>query len=123
MGRIVIHLEEIQGRVHLHMTVQRMGCDYTVTLYGGDAHVGAVALGEPEEAGTDATARVLTVPGHREGLLACKVAQRLASAVHARVCVACGIHWDHISADEIATVLRLAESLTHKAVTVLTDKQ
>lgn len=97
------------------MTVQRMGCDYTVSLFGGDAHVGAVALALPS-APSSALPGVLGVPGHREEALARHVAHTLAQVWQCRVCVVCGIHFDSITSEEIAQVLALADRLTHRVL-------
>ena len=82
------------------------GRDLHAFLIGGEAHVGAVALAIPGEA-----AKVLQRPGHREGDLAARVAERLAAALGCAVSVSSGIHFADISRTEICTVEKLAERL------------
>lgn len=141
-GAGLLEFCEGRGRVELCMTVQRLGADYSVSLFGGEAHVGAVALALPQAnplaghgaghnvchnvcvvANTDGaesvSTAVLVVPGHREDELAQHVARTLAAALHCRVSVVCGIHYDRISREEIALVLALADSLTQRALHAL----
>ena len=102
-----IILETRRGRLHLRLAALFLGQDLCVTLSGGDRpHIGAVALGQ-----SGASARVLSVPGHREEALALRLARDLASEIQATVCLACGIHLDGIRPEEIQDALELAEAL------------
>jgi len=102
-----------QGRVTLRMTCVAMGRDLAVTLSGGDrAHLGAVALAQPRPDGAGATTSVLAVLGHREDELARSLAAELAARHRALVTVACGIHVDAITPEELAAVLALAAELS-----------
>lgn len=108
----VLTLVEERGRVRLRMELRRQGPDVSVTLTGGAAHIGAVALGVP---GEDA-ASVLCAPGHRDHELAQGMARELAAAWGVRVCVLCGVHLDSITPEEIATARELTRRLTARAV-------
>jgi len=106
----MIVLKAQRGRVALTLTGLRLGRDLCVTLAGGDReHIGAVAVcggGGSEEAS------VITLPGHREDQLARAIAARVAQVLDAVVCVACGIHLEHILPEELSAVLELSEELT-----------
>ncbi len=105
-----ITLEARRGRLHLRLTALYLGQDLSVTLSGGDRpHIGAVALGQ-----SDVSVRVLSVPGHREEILALRLAQDLATKIQATVCLACGIHLDRIRPEEIQDALELAEALVRE---------
>jgi len=84
-----------------------MGDDHCVIITGGDRpHVGAVALAQARPSLRDpstvsATTSVLTLLGHKEDVVAHRVAQRLASALNRNVVVCCGIHVDAISPAEL----------------------
>ena len=93
--------------MELCLRLMPQGRDLHACLFGGEAHVGAVALAVPGEA-----TRVMQRPHHREGELAARVAERLAEALGCAVSVSSGIHFANISRAEIATV----EELTGKLV-------
>lgn len=105
-----------RGRVMLELSAERrieaetawQGPDLVVRLWGGAAHVGAVALGEPRPEGlpgrSRASASVLTACGHRDEAVALPVARELAAALGVRVVVVAGLHWDDLDADGLAAV-------------------
>lgn len=86
--------------------VTRLDRGVHVLLTGGDvSHIGAVALGE-----NGAVTHTFLRPGHREG----ELAERWAAALSARygeAAVACGIHYENITREEIAGVLAVCEEL------------
>jgi gallate decarboxylase subunit D len=96
----------------------KLGCDLQVALRGGDReHIGAVAVSQPRQSlraggARSATTSVIALLGHKEDELARRVAGRLASSLGVTVCVACGIHVDDISPEEIQDVLEMADELT-----------
>ena len=115
-----------QGRIALRMVCVAMGRDFSVTLDGGQAHIGAVAVAQPrpshrEAGGVSATASVIALLGHKEDDLARSVANRLAAALEATVSVACGIHLEQPGPDELRQVLALAEALTGDLLARLAD--
>jgi hypothetical protein len=111
----VIELSASRGRVALRLTAERLGDDLAVTLSGGDRpHVGAVAVSQPRPADGGATTSVHAIVGHREDELARRIAARLAGAIRAVVCVACGIHVDRIRPREIEAVFRMSDDLAEQ---------
>jgi len=69
----------------------------TVQLYGGLAHLGAVAIAYPRPSLSDprktsATSSVLTRPGHMDDLLARPVSELLAKTLNVPVTVIAGVH-------------------------------
>lgn len=100
-----------EGRIELCLRLIPQGRDLHACLCGGEAHVGAVALAQPGEA-----ARVTQRPGHREGELAARVAERLARGHGCAVSVSSGIHFADISRAEISTVEELAERLADECL-------
>lgn len=106
-----LHLR--RGRISLRLRALRLGDDLSLTLTGGDReHLGAVALAAPQS-GRDgsATASVLTLPGHREDLLARRLALHLAATLGIAVSVACGIHIDAPTRQELQDVEAMADEL------------
>ncbi|WP_022657185.1 hypothetical protein [uncultured Desulfovibrio sp.] len=109
-----------RGRLELELRVLRLGRDLQVVLNGGEAHLGAVALAAP---GGAVEAGLLGLPGHREDQLARRMARRMADALDCAVCVSAGIHYGDISKKEIATVERMAETLTERCLATLATEQ
>ena len=106
-----------QGRLELTLRLVPQGRDLNALLTGGEAHVGATALAAPGEA-----TRVAERPHHREGGLAALVAERLAGGFGRAVSVSCGIHFDSITRQEIATVEALAARLVKECLAALAPR-
>ncbi len=87
------------------------GEDLCVLFSGGDQpHIGAAALGAWTSSVTNpdkkqATASLLTVPGHKEGPLALSAAEILTKALGKTVAVTVGIHIEDITPDLISRVV------------------
>lgn len=94
-----------------------VGKDLLVWLTGGQAHIGAVALAVPRPSLRDddkvsADATVMTVGGHKEDLLARKIALALATKLNVQVCVSAGLHWDAATPTKIEAAKELSGRLT-----------
>jgi len=113
------------GRISISLSAVRMGTDLCVALFGGDKpHIGAVALSQSRPSlddaeKTSASTSVIPLLGHKEDQLARDVAKRLACKMKANVSVACGVHLDDITADEIDTVCKLTLQAVDKLVKLL----
>ena len=98
------------GRCAVWLKVRSQGRDLQVSIGGGEAHVGAVALFAPPvvvdaDPGAEPFQSLVVVPPHKEGPLAKEAARRLATAAR-RSCVAIvGIHQDDATRDEIAAIV------------------
>lgn len=99
-----------------------MGEDVCLVLTGGDRpHCGAVAVAQVRESLStrgklSSTVSNITLLGHKEDVLARRLASRVAVAVAANAVVCCGIHLDDISADEITAILDAADDMTNEAI-------
>lgn len=115
-------ISRTSGRITVRMRSIRMGRDLCIAIYGGDReHIGAVALALSRPSLDDpgrvsATASVLAAGGHKEDLLARRVALELAAGLDAAVSVSCGIHLDNASSEEIREVQRLVDEMTAETV-------
>ncbi len=111
-----------QGRITVALQAIPMGEDLLVALHGGDrSHIGAVAVSQPRPsllAGEprSATTSVIALLGHKEDELARQLAQRIARETGATTSVACGIHLDGISSEEIGQVIQMAEEVTKRLI-------
>ncbi len=103
----MIEIKIERNHLQVALTALPMGKDWSVSIMGGDRpHIGAVALGVPAPSAhtpgkINASVSVLTVTGHREDELARSAAETLASRLATVVLVACGIHKDAITGEEI----------------------
>ena len=83
------------------------GPDVVVVVGGGtDPHVGAVAAAHSQPSINDpghltSTASVITIPGHKEDMIARQAALRLSRAIDKSVVVSVGIHIDDASTEDI----------------------
>ncbi len=102
-----------------------MGDDLAIALSGGERpHIGAVAVAQPHPGlddphRTSATASTIALVGHREDMLARGLANRIAAETGKVVALACGIHYDNLSAEEIDAVTSLAERLADRLLLAL----
>jgi len=92
-----------------------VGGDWLALLTGGEAHLGACALGVWDGASGRASGSVLTAPGHREEGVALAAARRLARAARGRVVVGAGIHYPEVTAAEIDAAVSLCDRLVAEA--------
>jgi hypothetical protein len=113
-------MSEGRGRTEVSLAVMSQGRDLLLTVTGGDAHVGAVAVRSPAGGtqGEPHTAAIV-VPGHKEGPLATEGAARLA-AVTGSTCVAVvGIHVERATPEEIARIVTNAQRGFERLVSTL----
>lgn len=103
---------------------QQLGNDILLSIWGGEAHLGAIAMAQPraslkDPARRSATASVFCYIGHREDQLVKEVSERLASALDAKVSVAAGLHWDTLSREGVLTVTRNVNLLVEEIIKTL----
>lgn len=109
-----IVLEAASGRIRLTLEAKWLGADLLVTISGGKAHLGAMALARP-----DLPSQLAELPGHKDGIVAKELAEYLATAFDTAVAVSCGIHYDSLALQEIELVKSLAQVLAQKLTATL----
>ena len=82
-------------------TAVRCGKDVAVTICGGSAHIGAVALAVYEPERDSATVSTITVYTHRDDIIAYTLAKKISKRLHCTVTVTVGLHLDNANAEEI----------------------
>lgn len=100
---------------------QRIGNDILLSVWGGEAHIGAVAMAEPRASLSDpekvsSTVSVHCYTGHKEDDLVKKAAEQIASAFSARTVVVAGLHWDDLTEHEVSEVVEIAQALFKKII-------
>jgi hypothetical protein len=118
------HFQVDQGKFPISALLQRIGDDYLLSIWGGAAHIGAVAMAQPRPSLADAnrmssTASVFCYVGHKEDELVRRISERLSAALSAKVVVVAGLHWDNLLHEEIAQVLSNADLL----VSMILDRE
>ena len=102
------------------------GNDCTITINGGKAHVGCVALAIPRPSltgeGISATVSVLNRTGHMDDASAGAVAKRIASARNCAVACSCGIHVDQASAETITQIRNVVPAIVEDILALLERK-
>ena len=102
-----------------------MGRDLSVALSGGSLpHIGAVAVAQPRPSLADparcsATTSVIALVGHKEDLLAHRLAGRIAAATGAVVALSCGIHYDNLAKTDIAEIDRITDRLVDRLLAAI----
>ncbi len=93
-----------EGRSAVDLELRPIGRDLLLTVTGGEAHAGAVALGWPDGPG-GVTCADLAAGTHKEGPLARKCAGIIAAAAGCNCAVVAGIHQDGATPQEIAAII------------------
>ena len=92
---------DVLGRtIEARLTWQ--GKDLLVTVTGGDAaHIGSVTVCRMK----------ILLPAHRDDVIGDKFAQALAQRLNTTVCVVSGIHFDGVSKQDIAEIVRASDEM------------
>ncbi len=127
-GHAVFTVSAGRGRFRLTALVAAAGNDLVVSIIGGDLpHVGAVAAAccTPSAGNGKSpvvSASVITLPGHREDEVVRTAALKLAKRFGVNVAVSAGMHWNVISGQGIAAVLKNADRLSARIISILENK-
>jgi hypothetical protein len=114
LGHVV--LTSSAGSADLRVDATRLGKDLLVTLVGGKAHVGAVALGGFHRT---SYASVLAVPNHRDDIIAEEAALRISNELRQSCVVVVGIHVHDASEGQIAEIVDASFLLVDELIEAL----
>lgn len=107
-----------RGGITLNCEVIRMGYDMLIALSGGDSpHIGSVsmAVSRPSLAAAEsnsATVSTYVYTGHMDNRLSDAMAGRLAGRLNCHVAVACGVHIENITREQIEIIIQMCDELT-----------
>lgn len=104
------------GRIKISALLFHMGADLQIVLYGGGAHLGAMALASPNEKPLS-----LSVPGHKDFMPAEEMAAKISASLGRRVGVSCGINFKDITQEEIGRTLALCRAIADRIISSLSD--
>ncbi|NTU48204.1 MAG: hypothetical protein HGA84_04260 [Syntrophobacteraceae bacterium] len=110
------HFRLEEGGFLVEALRQRLGNDVVLSIWGGVAHIGAVAMAQSRPSLLDpnrlsATASVFCYVGHKEDEVVKEVSERLAASLGTKVVVVAGLHWDHLRPIEIEQVRKNIRTL------------
>jgi hypothetical protein len=109
MNNTEIACEKTVGRLTIRLDARRLGKDLLVVISGGASHIGAVGAGNVCTG--FASSSVITMPGHRDDRIAKDASERLSKSLDCNCVVVAGVHFDHITRQEIEDVLTLTNAL------------
>ncbi len=92
-----------RGRLAVSLEVRSLGRDLLVTVSGGQAHAGAVAMAASGVAAPGGG--LLVLPPHKEGPLAEECARTVSAAAGCTCVATAGIHQDGATPPEIAAIV------------------
>lgn len=100
---------------------QQLDKDLLIAVWGGEPHIGAVAMAQPRSSLKDlhkisATASVFCYIGHKDDEVAKMMAEKIASKINTKVVVAAGLHWDNLTNSGIKQVITNIEELTLRII-------
>ncbi len=97
---------------NIEACITRMDWDIHILLTGGCLpHVGAVSIfkeGKEE--------RSIQLPGHKDGVIGSRWAQKLSEIFPFEVTVVCGIHYDNASGSMIEEIVRQTDEMFYEVI-------
>jgi hypothetical protein len=113
--------EKEAGRHTIYLDTKEIGNDLLVSIYGGDEHhIGGVATAYPTESHyrdtTTVSMSTLSLPGHKDYVVANSAAEKICKELGAPVVVTVGIHYDNASSKEIAEIISVVNTLVDKMI-------
>ena len=116
----MIKLEINVDKFKLTASVIKTGDDIVVIIGGGESHIGAVGISFPAESiitgETTITTSVITLPSHKDDVVAKRVSEKISKILNKKVTVIAGIHFDNLSENDINKILKGCEKLTDKII-------
>ena len=105
------------GRTKILTICMNSNGSLNIAIYGGESpHIGAVVMAIPRASlsgnGTiSSDCFILPVPGHKDYLIADKVAREVASRTNSITIVSAGIHNNNITLEEISAILHNIDNI------------
>jgi hypothetical protein len=118
-----MRIEKKTGRHSIVLDASTIGRDLLVVIRGGDEHhIGAVSIAYPAKSPSRADISVslnsITVPGHKDYLVANSAAEKICRALGVVITVVVGIHMDNASPDEIEGAVKTASLMVDEMISL-----
>ena len=94
-----------EDRTKITFSVRYLGNDLVIFIYNINAHVGAVAVAEYDPDSGRTSTSLITRRGHKDDVVAQRVAYLVTRSLKRPACVIAGIHVDAITEAEINEIL------------------
>ncbi|MFQ5831499.1 MAG: hypothetical protein ACE5H4_02230 [Candidatus Thorarchaeota archaeon] len=113
--------EKQAGRHKIFIHTETIGNDLLVAIYGGDEHhIGGVSVAYPTKShyrnATTISVNSLTLPGHKDYVVANSTAEKVCKSLEKPVVVTVGIHYDAATSEEIEQVIQIVDELTEEVI-------
>ncbi|MBY8997319.1 MAG: hypothetical protein KGD60_06285 [Candidatus Thorarchaeota archaeon] len=114
-------VEKKAGRHPIFIETKEIGNDLLIAIYGGDTHhIGGVATAYPTEShyrdATTVSVSTLTLPGHKDYVVANTAAEKICKALEVPTVVTVGIHYDNASNKEIEEIISVVNALVEEII-------
>ncbi|MFW9910534.1 MAG: hypothetical protein ACFFEF_18410 [Candidatus Thorarchaeota archaeon] len=117
----MMKIERTKDSVYLVLTHEMIGSDLQVTIVGGDEHhIGGTSLAYPTKShyrdAVTVSVNTITVPGHKDYLIANSTAERICRKLGVPTLVTVGIHVDHATKKQIDTIIDEVDSMVDEMI-------
>ena len=113
--------EKKAGRHSIYLEAKELGKDLLIAIYGGDEHhIGGVATAFPTLShyrdATTISVNTLTLPGHKDYIVANDAAEKISHALEVPTVVTVGIHYDNATKKEIEEIVSVVSALVDETI-------
>ncbi len=113
--------EKMAGRHKIYLHTESIGNDLLLAVYGGDEHhIGGVSVAYPTRShyrnATTTSVNSITLPGHKDYIVANSTAERICRTLEKPVVVTVGIHYDAATTDEISEIIQVVDELVSEVI-------
>lgn len=116
----MIRVNATIGKYLIYADILETGNDLVIIIGGGESHIGAVGISFPtvsiNTGENTVTTSVITMPSHKEDIVAKNISEKISKALNRKVVVIAGIHFDNLSKDDIDKILEGCNELTDKII-------
>ncbi|MFW9788593.1 MAG: hypothetical protein ACFFE2_10090 [Candidatus Thorarchaeota archaeon] len=114
-------VEKKAGRHPIYLEAKEFGKDLLIAIYGGDEHhIGGVATAYPTPShyrdATTVSVNTLTLPGHKDYVVANTAAEKICKALEVPVVVTVGIHYDKATSEDIQEIISVVDALVDEII-------
>ena len=105
-----------EGRTKVAFSVSYLGNDLVIFIHNNNAHVGAIAVAEYDPDSGRTSTSLITRRGHKDDVVAQRVAYLVTKSTKRPSCVIAGIHVDAITEAEINEILANVDYLSEELI-------